>query len=362
MEKSYTDFFQSCASVSNCQIVCQNNKIISSHKIVLALCGELIKNLLREVPDGDDVTIFLPDFDHQEIESLIQDQLLHKSGGKVLLGNIFGYKHQDHHPPDLLKVKIEEEKKQINETDNVTLDEEQLTPATDEENEKLSEKNKISKLKHCLRKSDYEPRNVDFDKLREKLIINPQTREDKKHNEIIEKQILHERAIEAYLSGDSSLNQIGQQFGVKKSTLYKLLKCDKKFSGRGNKSSLFSEDEEKLITDKALSLVSSGKNINLGILRELLTEEIKNLRVAHPERKFNVGLSSKDGEAINKSFVRRFAIRNKLEKFMFQKYVLSEKRKYECDICSKTFTLKCSLATHQKQIHFSFLQNNDLPF
>ena len=207
------------------------------------------------------------------------------------------------------------------------------------------------------RKSEYKPRNVDFEKLNQKLISHPQTREDVKHNEIIEKQILHEKAIEAYLSGDASLNEIGKQFGVKKSTICKLLKCDKKFSGRGNKSHLFTEEEEKTVTEKALAWINSGGQMNLNSLRELLTEEINLLKMSQPERQFS--LSAKDGAVINKSYVRRFAIRNKLERFMFQKYTLSEKRKFECDICNKSFTLKCSLVTHQKQIHFSFLHNSD---
>ena len=96
--------------------------------------------------------------------------------------------------------------------------------------------------------------------------------------------------------------------------------------------------------------------MNLNTLRELLTEEINNLKLKQPDRQF--GVSAKDGAVINKSYVRRFAIRNKLEKFMFQKYTLSDKRKFECDICNKSFTLKCSLVTHQKQIHFSFLHTS----
>ena len=34
-----------------------------------------------------------------------------------------------------------------------------------------------------------------------------------------------------------------------------MLKCDKKFSGRGNKSNLFTEEEEKGVTEKALAWI-----------------------------------------------------------------------------------------------------------
>ena len=136
-----------------------------------------------------------------------------------------------------------------------------------------------------------------------------------------------------------------------------MLKCDKKFSGKGNKSHLFTEDEERSVTEKALSWINTGGQMSLNSLRELLTQEINSLKLAQPQRQF--GVSARDGAVINKSYVRRFAIRNKLERYMFQKYTLSEKRKFECDICNKSFTLKCSLVTHQKQIHFSFLHTND---
>ena len=120
---------------------------------------------------------------------------------------------------------------------------------------------------------------------------------------------------------------------------------------------MFSEEEEKAVTEKALSWINSGGRMNLNSLRQLLTEEINMLKMTQPERQ--VSVSAKDGAVINKSYVRRFAIRNKLEKYMFQKYTLSDKRKFECDICNKSFTLKCSLVTHQKQIHFSFLHTSD---
>lgn len=342
---SCSEFLQCCSAVTNCDVFCSNNQILRTHKIVLALCGDFLRNLLLDIPVEDKVTVFLPDFDKKDLEDLIERKLAQKEAKPCHLEFIFNPQKPNKINDEEINVKAEEDSRD-------------LALKTKYNSENLPKKVLKLKQSQAVKKTDYEPRKVDLDKLQEKLIPNARSREDIKHNEIIEKQILHERAIAAYINGDSSLNQVGKEFGVKKSTLYKLLKCDKKFSGKGNKSSLFTEDEEKLITEKALSLVRDGKDISLGILRNLLTDEIRSLKAAHPERKFAVGVSSSDA-AINKSFVRRFAIRNKLEKFMFQKYVLSEKRVFECDICSKSFTLKCSLATHQKQIHFSFLQPNE---
>ena len=346
---SCSQFLQRCSALTNCNVVCRKNEILQTHKIVLALCGDFLKNLLLDAPVEENVTIFLPDFEKKDLEDLIERKLTRTESKPCDLEYLLNPSKMHYQ-----KLTNSDEEPSVKAEEDIKT----LPCKTKDETENSTQK--IPKLKHSLpiKKTDYEPRNVDLDKLKEKIIPDARSRQDIKHNEIIEKQILHEKAIAAYVNGDSSLNQIGKEFGVKKSTLYKLLKCDKKFSGKGNKSSLFTEDEEKLITEKALSLVNDGKDINLGILRELLTEELRSLKAANPDRKIAVGLSSQDA-VINKSFVRRFAIRNKLEKFMFQKYVLSEKRVFECDICSKSFTLKCSLATHQKQIHFSFLQTND---
>ena len=374
----YGDFLRGCSPVSNCTIICKNGHKILSHKIVLAVCGDFLKILIQDIPVADNVTVFMPDYWAEEIEQFIENRLMKEPSACNSLESIFSAK-KDFSPEQMLQVKLEEENKrtlpQQKRKRDTSYDEDFYVDYSyhdrgdkvDDDDDDFGEiskdfpkKSKKLKAKASVtpsRKSEYKPRNVDFEKLNQKLISHPQTREDVKHNEIIEKQILHEKAIEAYLSGDASLNEIGKQFGVKKSTICKLLKCDKKFSGRGNKSHLFTEEEEKTVTEKALAWINSGGQMNLNSLRELLTEEINLLKMSQPERQFS--LSAKDGAVINKSYVRRFAIRNKLERFMFQKYTLSEKRKFECDICNKSFTLKCSLVTHQKQIHFSFLHNSD---
>jgi len=305
------------------------------------------------VPAEEVATLYLPDFEAAEVETFVKRILLNEPlPDESPLNSIFCSKSNSSYNQSSLEETASEDLKWSCQDEDLDF---QIMKV--DEVEKPRKSNKSKQSTNPNRKSEYKPRNVDFDQLRSKLIPNPQSREDIKHNDIIEKQILHERAIEAYLGGDASLSQIGQQFGVKKSTLCKLLKCDKKFSGKGNKSQLFTEDEEKVIAEKALARIrtGSGGQMTLSSLRELLTQEMARLKVDQSQRQ----LGAKEKTEINKSFVRRFAIRNKLERYMFQKYTLSEKRKFECDICNKSFTLKCSLVTHQKQIHFSFLQSYD---
>ena len=359
-KSNYSDFMQSIQPSSNVNIICKNNVCIKSHKILLILCGEFIRELLEDFPAADQVTLYLPDCEAEQVDTSLKNILLKEPFSENCpLVSIFGKKSTSSYSQDLPEEKPRKYKKATYNSKRVFhaegIDYQSETFKVDEDDDEIKTKAKQPKTPN--RKSDYKPRNVDFDQLKSKLIPNPQSREDIKHNDIIEKQILHERAIEAYIGGDESLSKIGQQFGVKKSTLCKLLKCDKKFSGKGNKSQLFTEDEEKTIAEKALARIKtgSGDQMNLSSLRELLEHELTRLR---PLQRHS-GTSVREGAEINKSFVRRFAIRNKLERYMFQKYTLSEKRKFECDICNKSFTLKCSLVTHQKQIHFSFLHSND---
>ena len=347
---NYSDFLLSIHPSSNVKIVCKDNVCIRSHKVLLVACGDFIRELLESVPAAEEATLYLPDFEAAEVETFVKRILLNESlPDESPLNFIFCSKPNSLYNQYRLDENTSEDLKW-------SCQDEDLDYQEVKEDEDIKPR-KSKQTTHPNRKSEYKPRNVDFDQLRSKLIPNPQSREDIKHNDIIEKQILHERAIEAYLGGDASLSQIGQQFGVKKSTLCKLLKCDKKFSGKGNKSQLFTEDEEKAIAEKALARIRTGNGgqMSLSSLRELLTQEMTRLKVDQSQRQ----LGAKDRTEINKSFVRRFAIRNKLERYMFQKYTLSEKRKFECDICNKSFTLKCSLVTHQKQIHFSFLQSYD---
>lgn len=359
-KSNYSDFMQSIQPSSNVNIICKNNVCIKSHKILLILCGDFIRELLEDFPAADHVTLFLPDCEAEQVDTSLKNILLKEPFSENCpLISIFGKKSTSSYSQDLPEEKPRKYKKATYNSKRVfhaeDIDYQSETFKVDEDDDEIKTKAKQPKTPN--RKSDYKPRNVDFDQLKSKLIPNPQSREDIKHNDIIEKQILHERAIEAYIGGDESLSKIGQQFGVKKSTLCKLLKCDKKFSGKGNKSQLFTEDEEKTIAEKALARIKtgSGDQMNLSSLRELLEHELTRLRPLQRQS----GTSVREGAEINKSFVRRFAIRNKLERYMFQKYTLSEKRKFECDICNKSFTLKCSLVTHQKQIHFSFLHSND---
>ena len=221
MGSPYNEFLQGCSNVSNCKIICKDNNHVFTHKIVLAVCGDFLKDLIQDVPVADNITIYLPDYNALEIEAFIEKKLMKEPINNISLDNVFSFK-KECTPEQLLQVKLEEESKKIcpqrrkqestsyddedsldiQENCNLTEQNGNMKLGIDEDSIELDDKkNKKNKSKSMSlsKKSEYKPRNVDFEKLTQKLLPNPQTREDFKHNEIIEKQILHEKAIEAYL-------------------------------------------------------------------------------------------------------------------------------------------------------------------
>ena len=225
MGSPFNEFLQGCSNVSNVKIVCKDNGQVLTHKIILAVCGDFLKHLIQDVPVADHVTIYLPDYQAQDVEAFIEKKMMKESTNicSRTLENIFSFK-KECTPEHLLQVKLEEESKKMfsqrksheslsydDDEDSFDLQEENVSVKEQNGNIKLDldddcfeshdKKNKKNKSKSMplSKKSEYKPRNVDFEKLTQKLLPNPQTREDFKHNEIIEKQILHEKAIEAYL-------------------------------------------------------------------------------------------------------------------------------------------------------------------
>ena len=106
----YGDFLRGCSPVSNCTIICKNGHKILSHKIVLAVCGDFLKILIQDIPVADNVTVFMPDYEAEEIEQFIENRLMKEPSAFNSLESIFSAK-KDFSPEQMLQVKLEEENK-----------------------------------------------------------------------------------------------------------------------------------------------------------------------------------------------------------------------------------------------------------
>ena len=100
--------------MTNVTIVCSDG-IIQTHKIVVASASDFIKDLLSDVPVGDEITLYLPDYDKCSVEELLDGifSALQKE-------DPFGYHHS-------LKEDIKEEKEDETKFSNDIELEEELT-------------------------------------------------------------------------------------------------------------------------------------------------------------------------------------------------------------------------------------------
>ena len=57
--------------MSNVNLVCRDG-VVYSHKIVLASVSGFVETLLRDIPVGDDVGVFLSDFSKKEVNKLLR--------------------------------------------------------------------------------------------------------------------------------------------------------------------------------------------------------------------------------------------------------------------------------------------------
>ena len=71
----WAELVRHCKPVSNVNLVCRDG-VVYSHKIVLGSVSDFVKTLLRDIPVGDDVSVFLPDFSKKEVNKLLENILL----------------------------------------------------------------------------------------------------------------------------------------------------------------------------------------------------------------------------------------------------------------------------------------------
>jgi len=78
---------QNCQPVSNVSLVCRDG-VVYTHKIVLASVSGFVKTLLSDIPTGDHVSVFLPDFFNEDVEKILQNIILNKPNVNVDLCNL----------------------------------------------------------------------------------------------------------------------------------------------------------------------------------------------------------------------------------------------------------------------------------
>ena len=188
--------------------------------------------------------------------------------------------------------------------------------------------------------------------LEKELIPNPTSQKDKARNKKIQSKIAYQNALnDIYLKRSSSIRKAAEKYNVDFSTLAKMIRTSKFYQGKGKRSPYFTDDEEKIVVNRALELINSGQTFSSMIFRNIIEEEFEVIKINFPDRVSNFeelrGNTKKFG-----NYCSYVAKRNDLRKYYAED---TRERNFECDVCLKCFRTKKAVLGHQKNIHYSFM-------
>ena len=221
-------------------------------------------------------------------------------------------------------------------------------PVADED----EDDNKVNSLEIFSTQISIEELQEEEDELKKELIPNPVSKQDNLVNDRIEKKIKYGKAMIEVLSGKSdSTRATARNFDVSEATLRRLLKRGRRFKGQRGSSRLTLE-EEKSITKRILERTNGGQDLTLGIVQNILFEELNVIKVNEPHREEILKLCL-DEKLSKNAFTYSFAHRNKLHALATQRRDedLEQRRNYECDLCEKSYTWKNALTLHRRNVH-----------
>jgi len=320
---------QECHSVSNVTILCQDG-LMNTHKIILAGISDIIKSILAEIPVGDQVTLFMPDFRAEDIERfLLRIMKGSITDQNVDLARAFGITPQIPDGNVRIKIIAENLKRECDEIDDK--DEFKMyNPSEAEEDiedEDIEDIPGVKKEEHgvnCMKKNmrkSYKVRSVkaagmmmtsveDFQEkircLEEKIITSPKSKKECIKNKRTKMSINFQKAFSDIIHSGLSVKDAAIKYNIPRTTLGSLLKSGKfEWHGRGKRSNYFTEEEEDKICRMALDRSGGGLNLNTKLLREVITEEIATILSIDPEREFR---------DINDTFTRCFGNKHDLLK------------------------------------------------
>ena len=291
--RSKIDFIQDFPSVSNCKIICKQSTI-STHKIVLAVSGTFLRDLIKDIPVADEVTLLMKDYEAAEVLEILD-----------LEG-----------PDPRLRPITKLEPEEIKEETDLWCSEESELEEEEEiqmKNRKRKERPKTQKVQERRGRPGLEkhaPKTAqEIAKLSENIVSNPTTEEEVKNNEYWDKVVRYERAL-ADLAQGSTLRKAADKFQLNKTNLQRFSTTGKYGMGRqGRVSTVFTSQEEKDIKEKILAYadLSGEKSLSLSLATQFFKQEMDRLKVIHPERDFK-NLSVTTGEAFDYMWSRRSEI------------------------------------------------------
>ena len=302
-----TDLLDGFDAVANCTSVCQDG-IILSHKVVIASVSNILKSIISEIPDGDEVSVYFPGVKAQDIKNKLHNSLLEKTYN---FDDYIGTETEQDLTSNLItesKIKLEEYW-------------EEMGAAEETEDNTVIKFTNARKLKHNPIK-DYRKESLlgnieeDISILRARL--SESTLSEKKRWAFGRRLKLN-LALHDLRSGKiGSLLGAAKFHKVKHSTLREFVHGIRTGSGMGpgRYSTIFGEEEEKTLVQNILEKSNNGRELTRDIIRDIITEKLKLKRLTYPD----VTLPLKDfgdkGVWVNRTWASRFTRRHGLDKYL----------------------------------------------
>ena len=324
-----TFLLENSSGVTNTKIVCKDG-IISSHKILVASTSDFIKNIMRDIPCNDDITLFLPDFTKSEVLMLIYNVIDQNISGKEDI--LFLHKSDNDHM-----------KKNEDAKNDVSL----LPPNIVMKMEETDTFDNDYNYDYYNNENDEEPNKyyVDVEKIvqesefADELIENPKTKRHINKNIKVRKKALYQVAVKECKASNLSMRKIAAKYGLCHTSLSKFLRHGVEFKGPGSKNKNLTHDEEKKIVKTILKKTGGSKIVDSAFVRKIIDEELNIIKQNEPDRVISTEYNHKH---------------NLLLRFGFQLTKSETPEYYECEVCYKRFTLKDSMKRHMKIKHNLF--------
>ena len=380
-----------CQRLSNVTIRCGDG-LVSTHKIILASVSPFIKEILSDIPNGDQVTVMMPDFGARPIEDFLISWMSHPdltnseidiAFGKVIKQDSI---EEDPSPSDIPEISVKTED-EMDRKDNAETDYEEEPndgqdlnaedpchpsdiPERSVKTEDVIEgkdnagyadeescSNNKSRKREVINRRGFDDSMLPvidqkIESLEKDIIPYPSNKAEVKENSLKERNIALQKAFREIVASGCSNYKAAAKFGVSEPTIRRFLKDPENFemNGAGNRSYLslmFTHEEKKRIVKKAIEVSDGGLNMTMKLLKRVVDEEIEILKVNHPERTVR---------SISPHAIYHFGHKHKL--FDKSNERKASEKQYECDVCFQKFTTEKGVSDHKKEIHFAFLNTH----
>ena len=318
MSINWTDLIQDSELLSNVTLVCKDG-IVTSHKIIVASISDFIKDIISDIPVGDDITIHLSDFKSECISNylyhiIMEESFIDKELDKFFVRNSF--------------VKIEQKEEDYPQIDSKDF---MSNPSV------LLETSHVQSLSSAQlersKSSGEEALEVESNTIQDaEAIKNIKIRKRKR-------QIRFDKAIADFKSGRfSSVYAAAKKHKVNMNTLSRLLSKPELKYGQGKMLTVLTIDEEKFVVDRVIEETKRGDTLNYKKISALLSEVVSTIQDSQPDRDVSKAFCKNDeggvyGSGLRTNFFWNFCSRHNLKKYFPPEHLAQDCSQFEVEDC-----------------------------